>query len=106
MDYVKSTTEKRMLISPYFLHMNHLPYVRITATVEGHMDDFNEADEDVALQQLLYDAMHLSSFDIEPVCVAMPIKFHPFIGKKPHHPLSFKFPKHEFGKKNTVKRSF
>ena len=30
----------------------------------------------------------------------------PFVDEKPHHPLSFKFPKHEFGKKNTVKRSF
>ena len=55
--------------------MNHLPHVRITATVEGHMEDFNKVDEDVALQQLLYDAMYLSSIDIEPVCVAMPINF-------------------------------
>ena len=30
----------------------------------------------------------------------------PSVAEKPHQPLSFKFPKREFGKKSVVKRSF
>ena len=30
----------------------------------------------------------------------------PLLAEKPHQPLSFKFPKHEFGEKSVVKRSF
>ena len=43
MDYVKSTTEKRLLIRTS-IHSTHDP-----SMVEGHMDDYSEADKDVAL---------------------------------------------------------